>query len=114
PWRPAPLRRERSPTGPLALGADRSVLDVLDARVLVRDGAHVAPALDVVLPARGVQPRAVSPDVPAEQREIDERQHVVDRVVMLGYSERPAQLSTTRLRVGMAKPADRLGRHDGQ
>ena len=58
---------------------------------LVRDRAHVAAALDVVLTAQRVQARAVASDVPGQQREVDQREHVVDRGDVLGDPERPAQ-----------------------
>ena len=77
---------------------------------LVRDRAHVAAALDVVLPAQRVQPRAVAPDVPGQQRQVDQRQHVVDRVVVLGDPERPADDRPVGARVGVRELADRFGR----
>ena len=67
-------------------------LDVLEAGQLVRDGAHVAAALDVVLAAQRHQAGAVAPHVTGEQRQVDQRQHVVGRVVVLGDAERPADL----------------------
>ena len=53
-------------------------LDVLEARELVGDGAHVAAALHVVLTAQRVEPRAEAADVAAEEREVDQREDVVD------------------------------------
>jgi hypothetical protein len=48
------------------------VLDVLEARQLVGESAHVAAALHVVLPAQRVEARAPAPDVAGEQREVDQ------------------------------------------
>ena len=41
-------------------------------------------------PRSGLRPRPVPADMPGEQREVDQRVDVVDRVVMLGDAERPA------------------------
>ena len=57
------------------------VLDVLEAGQLVGDRAHVAAALHVVLAAQRVEARAVAPDVAAQQRQVDQREDVVDGVV---------------------------------
>ena len=84
------------------------VLDVLEARQLVGDRAHVAAALDVVLTAQRVQARAVAPDVPGQQREVDQRQDVVDRGDVLGDPERPAQDRPVGARVGVRQLANRL------
>ena len=84
------------------------VLDVLEAGQLVGDRAHVAAALDVVLPAQRVQARAVAPDVAGQQREVDERQDVVDRGDVLGDPQRPAQDRAVGARVGVGHLADDL------
>jgi hypothetical protein len=44
----------------------------------VRQRAHVAAALDVVLAAQRVEARAPAADVAGEQRQVDQRQDVVD------------------------------------
>ena len=49
----------------------------------------------------------------AQQRQVDERQHVVDRVVVLGDAERPAQLRPVGARVGVGHLTDHFGRHAG-
>ena len=69
---------------------ERVVLDVLEAWQPVGQGAHVAAALDVVLATERVQATAVLADVSGEDRQVDERDDVVDRVVMLGDAEGPA------------------------
>src|SRR6478736_312082 len=54
--------------------------------------SYLATALHVVLAAQRVEPRAVAADVAGQQREVDEREDVVDRVVVFGDPERPADL----------------------
>ena len=49
-------------------GAQRVVLEVLEPGQPVRQGAHVAAALDVVLAAQRVEAAAVPPNVPGQQR----------------------------------------------
>ena len=79
-------------------------------RAASRDGAHVAAALHVVLPAQRHQAGAVAPDVPGEQREVDQREHVVGGVVVLGDAQRPADLGAVGGGVGVRELADQLGR----
>ena len=105
-------RDRRAPRG-LELRARRVVLDVLEAGQLVRDRAHVAAALHVVLAAQRLQAGAVAADVPGEQREVDQREDVVDRVVVLGDPERPAQLRVRARAVRVRELADRVGRNAG-
>ena len=90
------------------------VLDVLEARQLVGDRAHVAAALHVVLAAQRVEAAPVPADVPAEQPQVDQRQHVVDGVVVLGDAERPADLGAVGPRVGVRELADHLGGDPGR
>ena len=54
------------------------------------------PPCTLFWPRNGTRPGAVAPDVTGQQRQVDERQDVVDRVVMLRDAERPAKLSTVR------------------
>ena len=89
------------------------VLDVLEARQAVRDCAHVAAALHVVLAAQRVEARAVAPHVAAQQGQRDQAQHVVDARVVLGDAERPRDHRAIGLGVGVSDLADRLGRHAG-
>jgi hypothetical protein len=63
---------------------------VLEAGQPVRQGAHVAAALDVVLAAERVDAAAVAADVAGQQDEVDQGEDVVGRVVVLGDAERPA------------------------
>ena len=89
------------------------VLDVLEARQLVGDRAHVAAALHVVLAAQRVQARAVAADVAGQQREVDQRQDVVDRGHVLGDAERPAEDRPVGARVRVRELADDLRGHAG-
>ena len=89
------------------------VLDVLKAGQAVGDGAHVSAALHIVLSAQRIQSTAVAAHVTGEQREIDEGDNVVHRVVMLGDAERPADLRALGLGVGVRGLADDFGGHAG-
>ena len=109
---PAVLRDDRHAPGGLESRARLGVLfDVLEAGELVRDGAHVAAPLHVVLTAEGVHAAAVHPDVAGEQREIDQRQHVVHGVVVLGDAQRPTDHGAIGLGVGVRHLADDLARN---
>ena len=112
---PAVLRLELHAPGALVLRDRLGVgLEVLEARQAVRDRAHVAAALHVVLAAQRVQAGAVAPDVPGEQREVDQPEHVVDRVVVLGDAERPADLGAVGARVRVRDVLDHVGGHAAQ
>ena len=88
----AALGRDTDAPGLLELVDAAGVFHVLEAGQAIRDRAHVAAALDVILTAQRIESGAVAPDVTGQQREIDERANVVDGVVMLGDAERPADL----------------------
>ena len=77
-----------------------------NAGQLVGDGAHVAAALHVVLAAQRDQAGAVAADVAGEQRQVDQREHVVGRVVVLGDAEGPADLRPVGAGVGVRQLAD--------
>jgi hypothetical protein len=110
---PAALRRDRDAPGRLELGAERVVLDVLEPREAIGQGAHVAAALDVVLATQRIHAASIPPDVPGQEHEVDEGQDVVDRVVMLGDPEGPADHRPRRGGERVREFADRLGRHTG-
>jgi hypothetical protein len=76
---PADVRLERHAPVALEPRAHLGIEKVLEAGQPVRNRAHVAAALHVVLAAQRIAARAPRPDVAREQREIDEREHVVDR-----------------------------------
>ena len=109
----AALVRDRHAPRLFELRPKPVVLDVLEAGQPVGDRAHVAAALDVVLAAQGVETAAVATDMAGQQRQVDEREDVVDRVVVLGDAERPADHRPVGLREGVGQLADRLGRHAG-
>ena len=83
---------------------------MLEAGQAVGEGAHVAAALDVVLPTQWVDAAAVAPDVPRQERQVDQREDVVDGVVVLGDAEGPADHRHRRRRVLVRQLADRVGR----
>ena len=89
------------------------VLDVLEARQTIRDRAHVAAALNVVLATQRVEARAVPTNVATDQRQRDQAEDVVDARVVLGDAERPRDHRAIGLGVGVGDLADRLGRHAG-
>jgi hypothetical protein len=66
---------------------------------------HVAATLDVVLTAQRIQAGTVATDVAAQEGEVDERVHVVDRVVVLGDAERPADDRLAGAAVGVGASA---------
>ena len=111
---PAVLRDDRhAPRALELLARGRVPLDVLEPGQLVGDRAHVAAALDVVLPPERIHTAAVDPDVSGQQAEVDQRQHVVDRVVVFRDPERPADDGAIRLRVRVRDLLDDLGGHAG-
>ena len=110
---PAALRRDGDAPLGVELGAQRVVLDVLEAGQAVGEGAHVAAALDVVLATQRVDAAAVAADVTGQQHQVDERQDVVDRVVVLGDAERPADHRPRRRGERVGQLADGLGRDAG-
>ena len=82
---------------------------MLEARQPIRQGAHVAAALDVVLATERVDAAAVPADVAGQQDEVDQGEDVVDRVVVLGDAERPADHRLRRRRERVGQLADRVG-----
>ena len=102
--------RDRDAPLGVELRPQRVVLDVLEARQPVGQGAHVAAALDVVLATQRVDAAAVAADVAGQQDEGDQGQDVVDGVVVLGDAERPADHRPRRLGEGVGQLADGLGR----
>ena len=89
-------------------------LDVLEAGQPVRDRAHVAAALHVVLAAERVEAAAVAPDVAGDEGQVDEPEDVVHGVVVLGDAERPADLGSIRARIGVGDLLDHVGGHPGE
>ena len=106
-------RRDRGRPFRLELRPGGVVLHVLEPGQLVGERTHVAAALHVVLPAQRGEPGAVAADLSGEEREVAQREHVVDTVVVLGDAQRPAQLRRRRAGVGMGELADRIGGDTG-
>ena len=102
------LRGDRRAPGGLELRAGNVVEGVLEAGQLVGDRAHVSPALDVVLAAQRLEARAPLADLARHEREVDQREDVVDGVVVLRDPERPAELHVLGSAVGVGEVADRL------
>ena len=86
---------------------------MLKPRQAVGNRAHVAAALHIVLPAQRIEAASIATDVSREQPEVDQRQHVVDRVVMLGDAQRPANLRALGLGIRMRRLPNRFRRHAG-
>jgi hypothetical protein len=74
------------------------------------------PPCTLFCPRRGLRPEPHRPTCPVSEREVDERQHVVDGVVVLGDAERPAHDRAVGARVHPARRGDELrvdARHGG-
>src|SRR5581483_3727676 len=78
---------------------DLVVVLVLEAWKSIGDRAHVAAALDIILASQRIESRSVLANVSREQREIDHREHIVRRVVMVRNAERPTDPRSISLRV---------------
>src|SRR5689334_443858 len=98
---PAAFGFDPGAPGALEFRAQFVVLHMLESGQAVGDCAHISASLDVVLAAERVETTAVAAHVTGEEAEIDEGQNVVHRVVMLGDSERPADLRALGLRVSV-------------
>ena len=68
---PSFVRRQLNAPVFFELLAQSGVLDVLETRETIRQSAHVAAALHIVLAAKRIEPAAVFADVTRQQREID-------------------------------------------
>ncbi len=64
-------------------------------------------------PRSGLSPLPVPTDVAGEQGQVDERDDVVDAVVVLGDAERPAQLGPVGPGVGVGEGGDVVGSDTG-
>src|SRR5579859_1272320 len=98
---PATFGRDGAAPDFLELSAQLGVFHMLETRQAIGNGAHVAAALDVILSAQRIDAAAIAANVAGEQREVDEGYYVVDRVVMLGDSESPAELGARGLGVNV-------------
>src|SRR5580704_6343860 len=81
--RPAELGTEFDAPLFLESPTDRVVVLVLEAREAVRDRAHIAASLHVILATKGIQTRPIRADMAGQQREIDKTENIIDRVVVL-------------------------------
>src|SRR5215831_11871059 len=95
----------------LKLRAQFRILHVLKSRQAVRNRAHVAATLHIVLSPQWINAATVAPNVPRQQRKIDQREHIVHSVVMLGDAERPANLRTLGFRISVGGLANHFGGH---
>ena len=64
------------------------------------------PPWTLFCPRSGLTPGAPAPDVAGEQGEVDQRAHVVHRVVVLGDAQRPADHGAVGAGVGVGHLAD--------
>ena len=71
------------------------------------------PPWTLFCPRSGLTPGAVLADMPGEQRQIDQREDVVHRVVVLGDAEGPADLGPVGPRVGVSRLPDDFRRDAG-
>ena len=87
---PAALGGDCNSPAPLELLPKLGELHVLESGQPVGQRPHVAPTLHVILPAERVQAGAVAAHVPGQQGQIDQGEHVIDGVVVLGDAQCPA------------------------
>ena len=110
---PAMTRLNRRLPGALELRARLVIENVLEAGQAIRDCPHVPAALDVVLSAQRVQPATVPSNLARQQREVDQREDVVHRVVVLRDAESPADHRAVGTRIGERRVADGVARNPG-
>src|SRR5262249_42622858 len=110
---PALFVRKRDAVSFFKLCANLIVLDVLEAGETIGNGAHIAAALHVVLPAQRANAAAIASNVSGYQSEINQSNYVIDRIVVFGNAERPAKLGAAGFGVSMGGPANNLSRYAG-
>ena len=88
--------------------------DVAIAGQLVREGAHVAGALDVVLAAQRVHADALAAEIAGHHREVGDRHHGRGALAVLGDAEAVVDRAVAAGGIEPGRAADRLGRHAGQ
>ncbi len=71
------------------------------------------PPCTLFWPRSGFTPEPYLPDMAGEQRQVDQREDVVHRVVVLGDAEGPADLGPVGPRVGVRRPPDHVRRNPG-
>ncbi len=104
----ARLALQRNAPGPLEVRAHRGVGDVAVAREFVRERAHVAGALHVVLPAQRIHADALASDVAGGHREVGDRHDRGRALRMLGHAE-----AVVDRRIAAGRVETRRGTHVG-
>src|SRR5260370_40901991 len=97
--------------GALEVCAQLVVFYVLKPGKTVWDGAHIAAALDIILSAQWIHTAAVAAHVSGEQRQVDQREHVVHGVVAFSEAKGPADLRALRFSILMCRLADHVRRN---
>src|ERR1700737_3256708 len=110
---PPALARDLHAPRSFEFSTQRIVAYALESRKTIGDSAHVSAALHIVLTAQRVQSAAKSSNVAGEQREVDEREDVVDCVVVLGDAKRPTNHSAVGRRIGARRLTDDVGWYAG-
>ncbi|MPL67272.1 hypothetical protein SDC9_12963 [bioreactor metagenome] len=90
------------------------VRDMAIARQLVREAAHVAAALHVVLPAQRVHPHALAADVAGHHREVGDGDDGGRALRMFGHAKAVIDRGIGRGGIGARRLADRRRGHAGQ
>ncbi len=93
--------------------ARRVVRDMAVARQLVRERAHIARALHVVLAAQRIHADAAPADIAGRHGEIGHRHHRRGALAVLGHAEAVIDRGIAAGRVKPRRGADRLRRHAG-
>ena len=91
--------------------AHRRDRDVAIAGQFVREAAHVAAALHVVLAAQRVHADATAADVAGRHRQVGERHHRGGALAVLGDAQPVVDRAVARLGVEPRRRTDRLRRH---
>ena len=110
----ARLGVERAAPQRLEHGAGRVLGDVAIAGNLVREGAHVAGALHVVLPAQRIHADALAADIAGGHGEVGDRHHRGRALAVLGDAEPVIDRAVAAGGIEPRRAADRLGGHAGE
>ncbi len=106
-------RQRRHAPGFGELGPVLRVVDVLIARIGIRQRTHVARALHVVLTAHRVNPCIRLAEVAREQRQAGQGTHGFHALVELGHAHAPENGGVFRSGVHSCRLTDLLGAHPG-
>ena len=102
-----------TPHAPFEQVADLVAGDMPIARKLVRERAHVAGALHVVLAAQRIHADAFAADIAGRHREIGDRHHRGRALAVLGDAEAVIDRAVAAGRVEPRRTADGLRRNAG-